>query len=237
MELELLNIDRSQVRVNSAEILPLLGVASGDIDTHTGELIKKYIAECEKIMSPRGGFATFEAKVVESKDEIEIEGTRFHTGKILRIMLQRAEEYAFFVVTAGPGPETLARELIDDGQYLEGYIVDLIGSGIVESVANQVHQHIRDLAESRGMNVTNRYSPGYCSWNVSEQQKLFRLLPEGYCGIVLSDSSLMSPIKSLSGIIGIGASVMYKDYTCEICSMKDCLFRRTAPLRVRPSKA
>ena len=138
-----------------------------------------------------------------------------------------------FIIGGGfsqqPLPESLAKELIEAGDYLEGYIVDLIGSGIVESVANQVHQHIRDLAASRGMKVTNYYSPGYCSWDVSEQQKLFRLLPEGCCGIALSESSLMSPIKSISGIIGIGETVGYKEYTCEICSMKDCIYRRTIP--------
>lgn len=229
MKIELLNIDRGQIRFNPSDFISLLGLPSDNMDAHTGEVIEKYIAACQKIMTPMGGYARFEAKVLESREEIEIEGTLFRTGKIIRNMLREAEEYAFFVVTAGPEPESLAKELIEAGDYLEGYIVDLIGSAIVESVVNQVHQHIKDLAASRGMKVTNRYSPGYCSWDVSEQQKLFRLLPEGCCGITLSDSSLMFPIKSISGIIGMGETVGYKEYTCEICSMKDCIFRRTIP--------
>jgi len=36
-------------------------------------------------------------------------------------------------------------------------------------------------------------------------------------------------VKSASGIIGLGAKVVYRDYTCEICSMKECLFRRVRP--------
>jgi hypothetical protein len=39
---------------------------------------------------------------------------------------------------------------------------------------------------------------------VAEQHKLFSLLPPGICGITLSDSALMHPIKSVSGITGIG---------------------------------
>ncbi len=236
MEIELLDIDKELIIVNPDDFIPLLGLPPGNMDTHTRELIEKYVAACQKIMTPRGGYARFETKAPDSREEIEIEGTRFQTGKIIRNMLRGAEEYAFFVVTAGPEPESLARELIDSGEYLEGYIVDLIGSGIVESVASQVHQHISDLATSRGKKVTNRYSPGHCSWDVSEQQKLFRLLPDGCCGISLSDSSLMSPIKSVSGIVGIGKAVRFKEYTCEICSMKDCIFRNTASSKGVPSK-
>jgi hypothetical protein len=38
----------------------------------------------------------------------------------------------------------------------------------------------------------------------------------------------MMPIKSVSGLVGAGADVKFRDYTCEICSMKDCSFRRTS---------
>ncbi|MCK4750850.1 MAG: methionine synthase, partial [Bacteroidales bacterium] len=169
---------------------------------------------------------SFTASSSASGDEIAIEGMRFGTGSIIRNMLRGAEEYAFFIATAGPGPEELSASLINDGQYLEGYIVDLIGSALVELVADQIQDHIKEMADSRGMNITNRYSPGHCSWDVNEQKKLFDQFPKGFCGIALSDTSLMSPIKSVSGVIGLGSSVSFREYTCEICSMKDCIFRQ-----------
>lgn len=79
-------------------------------------------------------------------EEIEIEGIRFQTGLIINSLLRNAEEFAFIVATAGSAPESLARILLEEGQYLEGYIVDLIGSVVVESVATQVHEHIRGMA-------------------------------------------------------------------------------------------
>ncbi|MCK5694244.1 MAG: methionine synthase, partial [Bacteroidales bacterium] len=90
----------------------------------------------------------------------------------------------------------------------------------------QIQEQVRNLAKELGLHITNRYSPGYCSWNVEEQQKLFSLFPKGTCGISLSESSLMSPVKSISGIIGIGAEVKYREYTCEICPMLNCQFRK-----------
>lgn len=227
MEMELLKIDRNQISINAKDLSSILGTSGGEMDQHTMELIEKYIVECKEIMTPKGGYVLFEADGLELKEEIEIEGMRFHIGKILKRMLRSSERYALFAVTAGPEPERLSKSFMDSNQFLEGYIVDLIGSGIVDSVASQLHQHIKNHAEDHGKKTTNRYSPGYCSWDVAEQQKLFSLLPDGCCGITLTESSLMSPIKSVSGIIGIGTSVKYEDFTCEICPMKNCLFRKT----------
>lgn len=167
-----------------------------------------------------------DAVQTKSAHEIALGGIRFDTGKTISKMLQNATSYALFLVTAGPEPENLARKLLEKGDYLEAYITDLVASGLVESVADQVQEQVRSLAASHGMLITNRYSPGYCSWNVEEQQKLFTLFPERSCGISLSSSSLMNPVKSASGIIGMGREVTFQDYTCEICPMKNCQFRK-----------
>lgn len=227
MEVEYLDIDKRQVAIDKNEILSLLGRSGGTLDQHTLELIEKYEVSCTEIMSPRGGYGLFGAVDQGSPDEVAVNGVHFKTGKIVRKLLRKAEQYAFFAATAGAGPENLARSLMEQGQFLEGYIVDLIGTGIVESVAAQIHQLIRTRMEAEGMKVTNRYSPGYCSWDVAEQQQLFGMFPPGFCEITLTESSLMFPIKSVSGIIGIGSRVTYQDYPCEACAMKQCIFRKT----------
>ncbi len=227
MQVYALEIDKSKIRARSEDILSLLGDDTGNgLDGHTEEIVQQYSKECMGVMSPQGGYFQTGAQEAGSKDLIEIHGIQFETGNIIHKMLRFAETYAFFVATVGPGPELMARKLMDDGLYLEGYITDLIASSLAESVANQVHEQIRTLAEREGLKITNRYSPGYCSWDVAEQQKLFSLFPSEFCSVTLSDSSLMSPIKSISGVIGIGAEVTYSNYTCEICPMKTCMFRK-----------
>ena len=39
------------------------------------------------------------------------------------------------------------------------------------------------------------------------------------CDIHLTDSCLMIPIKSISGVIGIGHNVRRRDYTCNLCGL------------------
>jgi hypothetical protein len=220
------SIDKASIRLDPDEILQILGEQQGVIDTHATTLVKQYIVEGLRISAPVGAFVLVDALESLSSEKIGIQGITFDTGKIVHKMLQNSENYAFFLVSAGPGPENLVRSLLQQGDYLEGYILDLVASNIVDLAADQVQDQVKSLAERQGLRITNRYSPGYCDWNVEEQQKLFSLFPVACCGISLSESSLMSPMKSISGIIGAGAKVKFRDYTCEICPMPECYFRK-----------
>lgn len=226
MDLKQFEFISEEITIEEEEILHLLGSPEGDMDHHTRDLITQYTGRCIELAFPRGGYAWSGSGSFLSDQELMLEGIRFRLGKIIARELHQAESFAFFAVTLGPGPETMGRELIRSGNYLEGYLVDLIGSGMVKSLVDQMHAHIKALAETRGMKVTNHYSPGYCSWGVNEQQKLFKLMPPGWCGITLSESSLMSPIKSISGIIGIGPEVTYHPASCALCPMSHCQFRK-----------
>jgi len=227
MKIHYPDIDSAQVEIDPREILSLLGSETGELESHTEELIGTCLAECKKVMEARAAFVWGTVRDTDSVEHVSMGESSFKTGRIIKRMLAGSEAYAFLIVTIGPGPESRARELLENGEFLEGYITDLLASALVDSMANQVQKRIRRMANDQGLQITNRYSPGYCSWDVSEQQKLFSLFPQNCCRITLTNSSLMSPIKSVSALIGIGSSIRYQDYTCEICSMKDCTYRKT----------
>ena len=79
---------------------------------------------------------------------------------------------------------------------------------------------------AKGLGISYPYSPGYCGWKVSDQQILFSLLPNQPCGVSLTASSLMCPIKSVSGVVGIGRQMTRQKYGCELCGKKDCYKNR-----------
>ena len=219
------SISRSELQVDPEEILRLMGEQEAIKDVHTRNLVEQYVEESRRSCIPQGAFVVKEALPDMDGDSIRIPETSFQTGRIIQKTLSQSEYYALFLVTIGPIVEKMARSLISKGLYLEGYIVDLAASSLVDLAADQLQEQVKALAKEKDMLITNRYSPGYCSWDVKEQQKLFELFPGKCCGIDLSESSLMHPIKSISGIMGLGSRVKYQDYPCKICSMKDCHFR------------
>lgn len=219
-------IKKNGILIDRGDILRLLGNQEDAIDAHSEGLVSQFITECIRVSSPKGAYLLADALENDSANQLTIPGLLFQSGPIIRKMLRHSEKYALYMVTAGPEPENMVRALMGKGNYLEGYIADLVNSALVESIADQLEVQVRSQAAGLGWEITNRYSPGYCSWDVEEQQKLFSLFPENCCGISLSPSSLMSPIKSTTGIIGLGKKVVYRDYICEICSMKNCHFRK-----------
>lgn len=216
---------------------PDLHIAPGHIEMLMGcegaplpDIYSGYIEEvlrlAEGIEGIAGAYLLYDSLHVDGvKRTTMINHTAFQTGPVITRRLRKAQAAALFVCTAGPELEIASRRLMKSGSIPEGYLADLAGTVIVEAAMDRIQEHLMADADSCGLGITNRYSPGYCGWNVEEQRKLFSLLPAGLCGVRLTASSLMQPIKSISGVIGIGPGLKPSPYACNICDMKDCLYR------------
>lgn len=151
----------------------------------------------------------------------------FDMGKIILRQLRGSEAYALFVCTSGIEYETYQQRLKEQGDMVRVFIADALGSVIAEKCADQMEATLQENIDKLGWHHTNRFSPGYCGWHVSQQQLLFPLFEGHTCGVQLTDSSLMVPIKSVSGIIGIGKKVRKLDYTCGLCDFQQCYKRKS----------
>lgn len=156
---------------------------------------------------------------------IEIERVVFYVKPVIFSQIKKASGAALFICTAGAEIGIRSRASMKDGDLLRGYVYDVIGSEVVENAADRMQEELRLEVAASGLKITNRFSPGYCGWDVAEQHKLFSFFPENYCGISLTESALMNPVKSVSGLIGIGRDVRYAPYQCHLCEDKNCIYR------------
>jgi hypothetical protein len=192
------------------------------------EAIEEILPQVSDHVSMQSGYRILPSgSVMREKDTILAADTVFSTGAIIAHQLRDAVSLAVYVSSAGPGMERWAAELMASGELMKGYIVDAIASEAVEQASALLERQVVESVSSLGWKTTNRYSPGYCDWPVTDQSVLFSLLPGDFCGIKLTPSSLMIPIKSISGIIGLGPDVERGEFQCAICDLKDC-FRRQA---------
>lgn len=152
--------------------------------------------------------------------------TKLEVGKRIASYMKEASALAVFVCTAGSLFTDLANEYLKQGDLPEAFIADAIGSVTVENAMDRIQQALETEMNLQEMKISNRYSPGYCEWHVSGQQALFSLIDDNHTGVTLTASCLMQPIKSVSGIIGIGVDMQKCPYGCSICHSSTCVYRR-----------
>jgi hypothetical protein len=215
-----------ELLIDNREIARLMSYRDAMFPAHIEELVLETLGHIRSLAIIEGGFIIYENHTIDKrKGDLVIEQLAFHPGKIITNQIKDSEAIAVFLCTAGKGISDVSSQLFSEKDFLKGYVYDTIGSVVVEAAMDKIQDMLREIVLKKNSKITNRYSPGYCGWNVAEQQNLFRLMPSSFCNVILSESSLMSPIKSISGIIGIGAHVKTNPYACRACTVEHCIYR------------
>lgn len=233
MNLDILNIKpttikflMNEIEISDKEIYSYLGYKDSFPDDYVSTLISQLKAEAIAICRPKFGFRIINGEIID-KTTILLEHSRsFHPGRIITYSLKDSELFAIIIASIGKEMDqwiTAKREGLD---IMEAFIADALGSTIVEAIVVCGMEYLKKEMSKNNLGISNSYSPGYCGWDVAEQQMLFSLLPANFCGVTLTESSLMLPIKSVSALVGLGTNIVKKPYGCAICRKKDCFKRR-----------
>lgn len=148
-------------------------------------------------------------------------------------ILPASQHLALFAGTVGAGVskkvETMMASMGKD--FALGFMLDSVASFCTDRItkvaesffARQVYGE--DELKDRGLKVL-LYSPGYCGWHVSGQGTLFEYLEPGEIGITLNSSFLMTPIKSVSGLLVAGGAEIHRFDNlfsfCDDCKTFNC---------------
>lgn len=174
-----------------------------------------------------GGYILKEIERMNVKaGTICIAGNELNLGRQVCGYIKESTQIALFLCTAGEDFTRMTNALNEQGDIMEAYLLDAIGSLTVENAIGKIHENLRQYYHSKQFKTSNRYSPGYCNWPLSDQRALFELIGENSTGITLNDSCLMTPRKSVSGVIGIGKHLKHHEYGCKICSNTSCIYRK-----------
>jgi len=149
----------------------------------------------------------------------------------------RAEGLALFVATVGEAVPARIRRLFDEDALAEGWMLDAVASAGADLLADRLAERFQRALVQRGMNDTRvlPYSPGYCGWPTRGQRPLFDTLRPEEIGVTLNDSCLMSPIKTVSGVLvaGFGEAHRFRpDFPfCGDCQTRECGRRMASVLK------
>ena len=194
-----------------------------------------------------GRAAWFEDLLAEARREIRGRGASvrrpFEAAPAVGLEPIPAAALVIGLATIGRELETLASARLAAGDAAGALILDAAGSAAVEEAAGRLGAVV--AAAGRGAPVGGetgaapgalldgaavgcRISPGYGRWRLEAQRALFARLPHAELGIALLPSLLMTPRKSVSFAMWLGADA--RPLTglsgCARCPLPHCRYRR-----------
>jgi hypothetical protein len=177
------------------------------------------LGEAQSIGKPK---AFYRSAFIESRtdDQVVINGIVF-TSRVLRVNLEKVHRVFPYVTTCGLELEEWSRSFDD---MLLKYWADVIKEMALRMAVKYLQDH---LIEHYRLVKVSRMNPGSLpDWPLPEQRFLFDLLGNGPgpIGVHLTDSFLMLPIKSVSGI-WFPTEESFE--SCRLCPRENCAGRRT----------
>jgi hypothetical protein len=165
------------------------------------------------------------------------------TPNPLEAVFSGAERLALFAVTLGQPVCAEIDRLFSINDFALGCLLDTAASLAADRAAAWVSAECcrwwtgtasgpgpgRAAARKKGLRCL-RYSPGYCGWHLSGQKKLLAHLRPGRIGVSLGETWLMTPIKSISGVVAAAPASRHAVEPgfafCAACKAKSCCSRK-----------
>jgi hypothetical protein len=187
-------------------------------DSPYSEGIEKMVADAVAVGNPK---ALYRPAFIEKKGEdfVVLDGIRF-ASRVLSVNLADVDRVFPYVITCGRELEEWSRQFED---VFDSYCADVIKETILIYARKQV---MAQIDWQNGLNRTAHMSPGSLEdWPVTEQIPLFQLLGDVNedIGVKLTESCLMFPVKSVSGIYFPLEGTFE---SCQLCPRGKCPNRR-----------
>ena len=190
--------------------------------TDSARAFTELLAKVTEVGRPK---AIYEVCYIEEKadDSVVLNGVRL-TSRALRRNLDPVERVFPYVATCGTEADAIA---VPDGDAVQAFWLWTMKEALLDAATDYLYEH---LATRHRMTRWATMDPGSGDadlWPIEQQKELFSVLGdvELRIGVRLTDSMLMVPTMSVSGIV----FPTENDFaSCQVCHREECP-RRTAP--------
>lgn len=182
------------------------------------ESLDELVGLAQRLIAPRG-LCVVAYVGLKGERTVEVAG-RVLESPVLRRNLDDANKVFPYIITVGPELERAASAQAD---LLKQYYLEEMANIALEQAASLLSSQL----EARfGLGPLSSMSPGSLEdWPITEQPKLFSILgdTERLVGVRLTDSLLMVPRKSISGILFPSEEGFV---ACQLCDRPGCQGRK-----------
>ena len=213
--MEAVVIDDVRFEPNTERLAKRLRVRPGSLQE---EEFARLVVEAADIAKPKAQYGV--AYVDEwSDDTVVVDGVTL-TSRVLRVNLDQVYRVFPYAATCGIELDEWASTL---GDLLRSFWSEAIRESALGAVSQAMYRH---MVETHSLGRTSTMAPGSLGdWPLREQRQLFRILgdTEATIGVRLTESCLMLPTKSVSGI-RFPTETRFE--SCQLCPRGVCPGRR-----------
>lgn len=213
-------IDTIPFQTDRAALLKRLRIKEGS----------RYVADLQRLADEAQATArpkaVYKVAFIDDRgdDYVVVDGIKL-SSRVLYVNLEPVHRVFPYVATCGVELDAWAHAQED---MLYKYWADVIKEIAVREAAQVLNVH---MTEQYGLGKMAMMSPGSLDdWPLSQQRQLFTILGDvkGAIGVELSDSFLMSPNKTVSGLrFATGRQDWREDFaSCQLCPRENCSGRR-----------
>ncbi len=184
--------------------------------------IEKNVQELVEIVVPIARpKAVYEVSYVDNKHEssVDIHGIMF-TSRVLRVNLDEVQRAFPYVATCGRELEGIT---VPSEDFMRYYCLDAIKGMVMNTARNHLKTY---LTKKFALGQVSSMAPGSLEdWPITQQRELFSIFGsvEDLIGVKLTESFLMLPLKSVSGIY-FPTQIRFE--SCQLCAREACSGRR-----------
>ena len=181
----------SEITLSDLELSARLGYSTGADDEKMIAVTREILGDADiKFVATRLGFNVDCSRIDFGGFSVESRALSAYFGDL--------RETYLFVLTLGIGVDRLIMKK-KAVSISDGFIFDAVASAIVEAACDAAEEKICGTTKTK-----TRFSPGYADCPLDMQRHVIDALSaDKYIGVKLLESSLMSPMKSVSAFLAI----------------------------------
>lgn len=206
---------------NRREIMRYAGVRGGSPELE--QELERYIKLCSGIF--RGGVCYSQFSIDVGENFVDTPFGRLESAALAKNLAGCSEAIAF-AATVGSGIDRMIQRY-STADVAAAVWLQAIGAERIETLCDMFCDEIENILKCNGQHLRPRFSPGYGDLSLESQRPLIDYLDcRRKIGVVLCESLLMSPEKSVTAIAGIDIKAVHCGQNCDSCEKIDCLYQK-----------
>lgn len=214
------------MEISRREIRRYLGYGGNEGDETVNALIEECLKELTSAASPKSISRVYPLRLLPD-DGIDFTVFQAKSRNLSR-NLKDCEQVILFAATLGAGVDVLLHKYTKL-QMSKAVIMQAAAAAMIEEYCDEENRLLKQEYEAQGLYLRPRFSPGYGDFPLECQRDITAVLETPKrVGIMLTDSLLMAPSKSVTAVMGVSGKSHRCDVKgCEACAKTDCAYRRS----------